>query len=150
MPGLDLERRSPHHSSTCVCGQNTHTLLHIYWAHRTTPSEGEWQRFIWRAKAALPLCVSECVCACILLLLLSYQVPESLFARCGPVQTSLYALCVSTRAVFTCMCALGKNVYACLRGPPSWVLIGLAPPSWVSDPGQAPSRLAVGRASQPV
>lgn len=37
--------------------KNTHTLpqTRIYWAHHTTPFEGEWQRFIWQAKATLQL-----------------------------------------------------------------------------------------------
>ena len=37
------------------------TASHIYWAHRTTPSEGEWQRFIWQAETSFGCCVFVCV-----------------------------------------------------------------------------------------
>ena len=134
----------PHHSSTCICGQ-THTLPHIYWAHRTTPFEGEWQRFIWRAKATLRLCASVCD-----FLAMSYQVPEGLFSRCCPFRPPCVLCELPCTSVFTRICELRKCMCVCLQGPPSRVLIGLALPSWVSDPGQARSRLAAEGASQPV
>lgn len=79
----------------------------------------------------------------------SYQVSEGLFACCRPFRPPCI-LCVLACAVCLRACVRSESVCVCLHGPPARVLIGLALPSWVPDPGQAPSCLAAKRVSQPV
>lgn len=94
---------------------------------------------IYMAKATLRGCVYVCVHDC------SSELPAPGGVLCLllPLQTSLYGVCVLP-------CGGCLLVCVCLQGPPSWVLIGLALPRWVSDPGQVHFTLAAEGASQSV
>lgn len=94
----------PNHATVPPASVVKYTLPQIYWAHRTTLLENEWQRFIWLRPPYKGVCMCVFMTAA-----LNYQLPGGVLCLLLPLQTSLYGVCVTMCRVFTSVCVFART-----------------------------------------